>query len=379
LVGRSSRFAANGKKTFLVYLSGCHQYENMIAASIRKEDVILPLDGSVTGNEYGYICERKPCDWSRWVSLKMAHLLAEFEISLVREGKSPTTVRKYRKDLRQFFNEKKLQRVADITKENIHDWILTLRTKGCGTGYIGNHLWAIKSFLSFVKREKGVACYEFDIRIPRVPAPETVEFLEIAEVDQLFSLLDIEDICDLRLRTFIEVMVNTGMRPSEALSLQRADLASQPEEIEIVGKGKKKRNVYFSGRCHYWINCYLSRREDNHPALFVTHNGSRETRGQTLRSAEAAFQQVVIKSGIKRRIVLHTLRHTFATQYMANGCPPDYVARLLGHSSTKTTRRYYLAVTQKHAKKAYFDFNPFGERSSYIISNSPARLVAGSN
>jgi len=351
----------------------------MISASDKNNGVILSVDGSVTGKHNGYIRERKPCDWSRWVSLKMANLLADFETSLVREGKSPTTVRKYLKDLRQFFNEKKLQRVSDITKESIHGWILTLRTRGCGTGYIANHLWAIKAFLSFIKRDKGASCYDFDIRIPRVPSAETVEFLEIAEVDELLALLDINNIRDLRLRVFIEIMVNTGMRPSETLNLQRADLESQPEEIEIVGKGKKKRSVYFSERPHYWINCYLSQRKDNHPALFVTHEGSRETRGQTLRSVEDSFQRLLKKSEIKRRIVLHTLRHTFATLYMANGCPADYVARLLGHSSTKTTRRYYLAVTQKHAKKAYFDFNPFGERNSYVISSSPARLTAGVN
>jgi integrase/recombinase XerD len=201
--------------------------------------------------------------------------------------------------------------------------------------------------------------------------------LEIAEVEELLSLLDVNNLCDLRLRTFIEVMVNTGMRPSEALRLKRSDLAAHPQEIEIIGKGSKKRDVYFSDRPYYWIDHYLSKRHDDLDALFVTHNGSEEPRALALRSAEEGFHRLLTKSTLKKRIVLHTLRHTFATLYMANGCPPDYVARLLGHSSTKTTRRYYLAVTQKHAKKAYFDFNPFSNGSSYeVITNPPAQIVA---
>jgi len=158
-------------------------------------------------------------------------------------------------------------------------------------GTIANHLWALKAFLKFLKEDKKISFYEFDIRIPIVKPPETVEYLEIDELEKLFKIIDISNINGLRLRAFIEVMIHTGLRPTEALQLKKADLLSQPEELEIIGKGGKKRMIYFDAKAHYWINKYLSKRQDEHPDLFVTHgNGDKETRPLNLRSAQYAFQ-----------------------------------------------------------------------------------------
>ncbi|MDA2921585.1 hypothetical protein MYX76_19175, partial [Desulfobacterota bacterium AH_259_B03_O07] len=48
-------------------------------------------------------------------------------------------------------------------------------------------------------------------------------------------------------------------------------------------------------------------------------------------------------------------------------CPPDYVARLLGHSKVETTRRHYLAIVQKHAKEAHFRFLGFNDKETDTV------------
>lgn len=349
---------------------------------IKNQNPMKPLlDGKTPGEDNSYINEHKSGDSPQRVLLKMENLLEEFAASFFRDGKSHMTIKNYLKDLRQFVKENGISQIGDITKESILGWTLALRTRGCGTGFIANHLWAIKAFLAFAKNDKGIPCYVWDIRIPKVPSPDTVAYLEMDELEKFFSLLDNTNIHHIRLRAFIEIMVNTGMRPSEALNLKRDDLVSRSQEIEIIGKGKKKRAVYFNVRVYYWLDLYLSQRKDNHPALFVTHNGKAEAKALNLREAEYAFEQLLKKSDInrKRRIVLHTLRHTFATLGVANGCPVDYMARLLGHTDVRTTRKYYLAVTQKHAKEAYFKFNPFGIGNTYIASKPPAQLAPGLN
>lgn len=322
------------------------------------------LDYEITRSDNNYISKRKSGDLSRQVLLKMNTLLDEFDIYLHRQGVAQTTKRKYVKDVKQFCVGLDISHTDEINRDNINKWILIFRNKNRTTGTIAAILWAIKKFLVFVWEEKSIPCYKWDISIPKVPPPESVEFLELEEIKSIYNLLDTNDICDLRMRTLIEVMLNTGMRPSETLSLRRADFAEKINELEIVGKGKKKRNVYFPPHALYWISQYLSQRTDNHPALFVTHNGKKIAHELRLRSVEYNFQQLIAKSNIKRHIVLHDLRHSFATQYAAKGCDAGYIMLLLGHSSVKTTRKYYIAVSKKHAKEAFFKFNPFAELNS---------------
>jgi site-specific recombinase XerD len=321
--------------------------------------------------------EQELADDSRKAAINnVEKLLDGFEASFYRDGKSATTTKNYLKNLRQFFKANGISQIDQITKEGIQNWMTVLRRRNCGTGFIVAHLWGLKAFLKFVQKDKGIACYQWDISIPEVPSAETVEYLELDELEKIFALMDLNNINDLRLRAFIELMLNTGMRPSETLHLKRSDLAGKPQEIEIIGKGNKKRDIYLNERSYYWVDLYLAQRKDDHPALFVTHNGKDKTTALSLRGAEYAFQKLIKKFGTKRRIVLHTLRHSFATLYMAKGCPSDYIARLLGHSSTKTTRKYYLAVNQKHAKEAYFQFNPFGIGSSYELPQKSMNQLA---
>ena len=339
-----------------------------------------PLDGQGVGRNNEITAKQRPNDWPQQVSLAMETLLGEFAASFFRAGKSSTTIRKYLKDLRQFFREKSILQIDDISRVSIQDWMDVLRVRGCGTGFIANHLWAAKAFLAFAKNDKGLQCYEWDIRIPKVKPPESVEYLELDEIRKLYELLDISNIHDARLRTFMEVMLSTGMRPTEVLSLKRSDFSDNPQELEIIGKGNKKRNVYFTSQALDWIYYYLSKREDDHSALFVICNGKEKARAVSLRNVECIFQKLIEKSGINRHIKPHTLRHTFATQYVAKGCDAGHIMLLLGHSSVKTTRKYYIAISKKHAKEAFFRFNPFeGLNSREAITGRSTQLPALAN
>jgi len=172
------------------------------------------LDGATLSKDNRSITERKSFDLSRQVSLNMENLLKEFAGSFFRDGKSPMTTKNYLKNLRQFFKERGILSIEQIDKESIQNWMTVLRQRTCGTGFIVAHLWALKAFLAFLKKEKKIACYDWDISIPEVPAAEAVEFLEMDELENIFALLKQYNICDLRLRVYIELMINTGMRPN---------------------------------------------------------------------------------------------------------------------------------------------------------------------
>ena len=72
----------------------------------------------------------------------------------------------------------------------------------------------------------------------------------------------------LRFRALVEVLLGTGARISEVLSLNRSDIHWERKEAKIVGKGNKERMLYFTDRALLWLERYLSRRWDEEEALF---------------------------------------------------------------------------------------------------------------
>ncbi|WP_340151450.1 tyrosine-type recombinase/integrase [uncultured Sneathiella sp.] len=286
----------------------------------------------------------------------MHTFIDDFALYFRRQGKSPETIKAYQKKLRQFCRERHITEISEINRESINSWISCLRDRKLTDGTIALHLWAIKAFLTWLKKEQRLECYTFDIFIPKPKEPDYVEFLEPDELELIFSLIDTETLDGMRLRTYIEVMINTGMRPSETLNLKITDIVGS--EISIVGKGNKRRRVYFNDRARHWIKAYCDMRRDNCPALFVTNPkySPRIPHAITLDRMEEQFRAVFRLTGLRKRVTLHTLRHTYATTLLANGCPTDYVARLLGHSKVETTRRHYLSIQHKHARKAHFRF-----------------------
>jgi len=302
----------------------------------------------------------------------MDTIIGEFQRYFITQGKAAETVKSYSKSLRQFFSERHISGVASITGEQINEWIFALRERGSGDQNISKHLWAIKAFLKWLTEEKKVSCYEFNIKIPSPKAPETIEYLEPEELEWIFATINENNVRDLRLRVLIEVMINTGVRPSEALELNKVDL--EVDEVDIVGKGGKKRKIYINERTHEWINKYLACRHDEHPALFVTQYTN--THRLSLRHAQSDFLQHFRATRIRKRITLHTLRHTYATTLLANGCPIDYVAMLLGHSRPEITRRHYVSIQHKHAKQAHFRFLSYDPTVSPGNNHRPELPVA---
>ncbi|MCG8521502.1 MAG: tyrosine-type recombinase/integrase [Pseudomonadales bacterium] len=294
----------------------------------------------------------------------------------MRRGRSPQTARSYRKNLLQFCSENNIRHLSGISREVINDWLSALRDRNLTDGTIANHLWALKAFLTWLEKEQQVDCYRFDIHIPKVKDPEFVEYLEPDELDIIFSLIDHETLHGMRLRTYTEVMLNTGLRPSETLNLRKEEIAGS--EITIIGKGNKDRKVYFNKRARHWINAYCSMRKDTCPALFVTNPkyAAYEPRPISLDRMEEHFRNVFRRTGIRKKVTLHTLRHTYATTLVNNGCPVDFVAPLLGHRKVETTRKYYVAIQQKNARNAHFRFLSYdGDSPRNDKSHTPGGAV----
>jgi integrase/recombinase XerD len=219
-------------------------------------------------------------------------------------------------------------------------------------------LMMLKMFLSFCRNVLEAQCLDpSTIRLPKRAAPK-VEYLTNDEIESMREHTDTTHRMGLRLRALFETLLATGMRISEALSLDRNSIDPQTKQVAIIGKGNKRRTVFFSDEALHWIDRYLNMRRDTHPALFVTYGAhpGRWTRGDIPRYLRALGQA----AGFEKRVTPHLLRHTFCTNLRNHGADISLIKDLAGHQDIHTTARYYLSSDTRILKDAvarYLDYS----------------------
>ena len=156
------------------------------------------------------------------------------------------------------------------------------------------------------------------------------------------------------------LMLITGLRISEALSLNVEHASRAKLEIKVKGwtkKGETKdrfKAVYFPKALQKHLKEYLrvkaKRGESLAPEapLFVSRNSARISPRQVQRD----FKKWVKESGIESNLSPHALRHTVGTRLLKEFKNAKLVQRYLGHSDVATTLRYYVDVFPEDLEEA---------------------------
>jgi site-specific recombinase XerD len=230
------------------------------------------------------------------------------------------------------------------------------------------HLIALRSFLKYLAKRDVKSLAAEKIELPKTPA-RTVEFLDIDDVERLLKATDEEKdkLTRLRDRAILEMLFSTGLRISELISVKRDGLNLKRGEFAVRGKGDKMRLVFLSHKAIESLNQYLKERRDNSKALFIRHDAkesvdkqmesmSEKMSGLTPRSVQRIIKKYAKLAGIMKKITPHTLRHSFATDLLANGADIRSVQELLGHASISTTQ-IYTHLTNKRLRDVYDNFH----------------------
>jgi integrase/recombinase XerD len=268
-----------------------------------------------------------------------------------------SSVVSYRSRLKCFVRDIGDIPIEEFTMEHIFKLKQVLHQRENSEVFIGVCLACIKGLLGYCKTQLSVPLRinTNDITIPKRPRREVV-FLTSEEIQRFRDSIDIKPIYGLRFRTLVEVLLGSGMRISEALSLDRTSIDFIRREARIIGKGNKERVVFFNGDAIQWIQTYLERRKDKNEALFVTsysvkYEGVRRLRNQDLTKY---FKRQRMIAGISKKVTPHCLRHCFATHLAMNGAPFTEIKTLCGHERLDTTIRYYVGITDKErAREAH--------------------------
>ena len=158
-----------------------------------------------------------------------------------------------------------------------------------------------------------------------------------------------------RNQALVELMYSSGLRRSEITGLTIADVDFFNGVVKVLGKGNKERFVPVTQEALQALRQYLATRPAYKPsdALFLGKNGTPLT-GDGL---AYIFKNLTIQSNIARRMSPHSMRHSFATHLLNNGCDLRSLQEMLGHSSLQSTQ-VYTHVSLDKLKNVYQHAHP---------------------
>lgn len=273
--------------------------------------------------------------------------------------KSPRTIKTYRDGLsvfrRYIWNEKRISinkfRFDNCTYDFLLDYLTYLKDSGNKATTCNNRMASIKSYLWYVAdgdiSMQGIALAAS--KIPRIKEPKVNR--PVIQDDDFFALLSapMDTKIGIRDKTIMVLLYDSAIRVSELVELQlnSLNLSVNPPYIEVHGKGDKNRIVALSEKTVSHLQLYLkyyhSDSNRNTPLFYTIIKGHLDqmSTGNVERLIRKYTKQIRAQHpNLPDSVSPHVFRRTRATNLYQDGVELELVSRILGHSSTETTRIY---------------------------------------
>ncbi len=280
----------------------------------------------------------------------------------VERGLSEHTVDGYARDLVRFGSWLADQGASldEVDEARVAGHLVTLSLAGLSARTQARALSSIRGFFRFLVQER---------RRQRDPSellegPRLLRKLPgVLNRDEVLRLLNAPTGIKpnrIRDRAMLHTMYAAGLRVSELVNLDLADLHLEEGFVSALGKGNKRRLVPIGDHARLALTEYLAKvrprwAKPASRACFVTSRGKPMTR-QSFWSLVKRYARV---AGITKPISPHKLRHSFATHLLAGGADLRSVQTMLGHVDISTTQ-IYTHVSGDHLRKMHERYHPRG-------------------
>ncbi len=275
---------------------------------------------------------------------------AEYELVKYREWLEshrypPNTVRTYTSMMEAFMKfvspKEAIECDANDLVRMVNEYILP---RGLSYSYQNQLISAVKKFYKEICHEKidpgTFTRPRARHKLPNVLSKEEVKKILSAPLSEKHRLL-------------LSVIYGCGLRRSEVIMLEPDDIDRDRMLLTVrQSKGFKDRIVPVSAKLVDMIDIYLERYR---PVLYL-FEGQRQGDKYSATSVEKVFKMACQRAGIRKKITLHGLRHSYATHLLEAGTDLRYIQELLGHKSSKTTE-IYTHVTEKSIQKIRTPFD----------------------
>ncbi len=169
-------------------------------------------------------------------------------------------------------------------------------------------------------------------------------------------------------RVIWELLYGCGIRNSELVGINIADLHWANDAILVRGKGRKERYVPLGDAGAEAIRSYLPDREAKLQAagkgaliatgpLLINQTARGANPRLTTRSVGRIVKAIAIERGLPADVHPHTLRHAFGTHMLEDGADLRAIQELLGHERLSTTQRY-TQLTVSQVQQVYDETHP---------------------
>ena len=283
-----------------------------------------------------------------------SELIARYEKYSLYENSSPSTIKTYSQEVKQFLSFLK-DDLKSLDIVHIYYYRSELQDKQkLKSVTINKKLQALKSFFTYLYKADYIE-EDFSNKMPLLKiqktrvAPKALEEHEINLLLQ-FAGSNSKKILKLRNYTMIQLLLGTGIRLDELVNLDYGDITINDRSGHLTirkGKGLKERVVFLNSKVRNALSLYfdyrvekysLERLEIDDPAI-----SNQSNKRMSSRSVQKVIQTLAQKARIDRiQVTPHTFRHTFANKYYSATKDILSLQALLGHESLDTTGDYAL-------------------------------------
>lgn len=269
-------------------------------------------------------------------------IIKRFGACLLIDGKSHKTVYQYIRSVNKL-SETICKPLKEIGTYDIRFFLATEKDRGLSGRSLENTRANLSAFFQWMVNDE---------LIEKNPISKLKPIKYHENIKLSFSDVEIDSIrssCEsLKERAIIEVLLSTGVRVSELVSLKLKDINFSNNSISIKhGKGDKERIVFTTDVCMTHLNKYLNSRKENGEYIFYNKNHSPIAVG----GIRFLLKSISKKSGVQN-VHPHRFRRTFATNLARRGMSIQDIKRLLGHSDINTTMTYVCTDNNK-IKESY--------------------------
>ena len=274
---------------------------------------------------------------------------------------SGESLRAYRNDLlqfREFLQRRGQDNLCSVDHLTLRAYLAetSARIMDDGKTYerrsIARKLASVRSLFRYLHKRGEVS--DNPARLLRSPKVhrDLPNFLDEGQVNALLTAPN-ESWSGLRDRAILELLYGTGLRVSELVRLDMAELELGRGTLRAHGKGRKVRMLPLLPAAMKCLNAWFAVRskpprnqsglDAGVRAVFINQRGTRLSD----RSVRRLVDQYVLKAALSCHVSPHTLRHSFATHLLNHGADLRDVQELLGHASLATTQVYTHVTTAR--------------------------------
>ncbi|MBM6881380.1 tyrosine-type recombinase/integrase [[Clostridium] spiroforme] len=307
-------------------------------------------------------------------------------------GKSENTIESYRDALtvfRKFLLEVKGIKImkfmmTDCSKELLLDYMEYMKNQGKKNTTINHHITVIKNYLWYVS-DVDITYQSLAISVSHIPAlripVKNQEILSNQALQALFSIPKANK-KGMRNRTIMILLYETAVRVGELLDLKVSDLFLDINTpyLLIHGKGDKERVVSLSKKAKEHLEQYINIYKPQDYVFYSTIHGVTSKLSES--TVEAFIQKYADEIRIKDKSVdipekvhPHMFRHSRATHLYQDGIPVELISRMLGHSSTETTRKFYAKPSLEQMKSVIENENDINIKPEWENEDEIACLL----